>query len=395
MAFFVDPSFFIVLFVSVVVAAVLGLSERPLAPWGMVVSALLLAGLFWGEVAQLVALALFVALSLACTRWLMAAPGQRGRFVASVLLVAAPLVIYKLTLSLTSAGLLGFVGISYATFKSVQVLMEVHDGLIEPKGLRVADQLYFLLNFFEFDSGPIDRSRRFVEDVHRRLPRDEYAELLAKGILLILGGLAYKMVIASLIHKGYSLVAWGDGPVWQELWTQVIVCYRYGLYLFFDFAGYTMMAMGAGYCLGVRVPRNFRAPFLAQDLIDFWNRWHITLSSWLRDFVFMRVTRLLMKRKVFTGRKGRLRTAQLGLFANMLLMGFWHGVTVDYVGYGIYHGILMAATEGWHKSGYYKAHKDATWFKVASWFVTMQLVFVGFALFSGQLSFVLKGVLNG
>ena len=350
---------------------------------------------FWGEVAQLVALALFVALSLACTRWLMAAPGQRGRFVASVLLVVAPLVIYKLTLSLTSAALLGFVGISYATFKSVQVLMEVHDGLIEPKGLRVADQLYFLLNFFEFDSGPIDRSRRFVEDVHRSLPRDEYAELLAKGILLILGGLAYKMVIASLIHKGYSLVAWGDGPVWQELWTQVIVCYRYGLYLFFDFAGYTMMAMGAGYCLGVRVPRNFRAPFLAQDLIDFWNRWHITLSSWLRDFVFMRVTRLLMKRKVFTGRKGRLRTAQLGLFANMLLMGFWHGVTVDYVGYGIYHGILMAATEGWHKSGYYKAHKDATWFKVASWFVTMQLVFVGFALFSGQLSFVLKGVLNG
>ena len=93
---------------------------------------------------------------------------------------------------------------------------------------------------------------------------------------MILGGLAYKMVIASLIHKGYSLVAWGDGPVWQELWTQVIVCYRYGLYLFFDFAGYTMMAMGAGYCLGVRVPRNFRAPFLAQDLIDFWNRWHIT-----------------------------------------------------------------------------------------------------------------------
>ena len=395
MILFGVPSFFVILLGVVLGAAVLGLTEHPLAPWGMVSSLVLLVLLLWGHADQATALAVFLALSLGATRWLMARPQSQARFYASVALVCVPLVAYKFTESLATEGVLGFVGISYVTFKSVQVLMETHDGLIASGDLSLADQLYFLLNFFELDSGPIDRSRRFVEDVHRHIPRDEYAGMLARGILLILGGAAYKMVVAAFVHRGYALVSWGTGPVWQELWQQVLICYRYGLYLFFDFAGYTMMAMGAGYCLGIRVPRNFRAPFLARDLMDFWNRWHITLSTWLRDFVFMRITRTLMRHHVFKGKAGRLRTAQVGLIANMLLMGFWHGITIDYVGYGLYHGVLMAATEAYHRGAFYKAHRDATWLAVLSWFVTMQLVFVGFALFSGQVSFLVRGALNG
>ena len=395
MVLFGVPGFFVILIGIVLVAAVLGLTERPLAPWGMASSLVLLVLLLWGHPDQAVALAVFLTLSLGMTRWLMACPRSQPRFCASVALVCVPLVTYKLTASLTPAGLMGFVGVSYATFKSVQVLMETHDGLIAAGDLSPFDQLYFLLNFFELDSGPIDRSRRFVADAHRHIPRDEYAGMLARGMLLILGGVAYKMVIAASVHRGYALVPWGTGPVWQELWQQVLICYQYGLYLFFDFAGYTMMAMGAGYCLGIRVPRNFRAPFLARDLMDFWNRWHITLSTWLRDFVFMRITRVLMRHHVFRGTRGRLRTAQVGLIANMLLMGLWHGITIDYVGYGLYHGVLMAATEAYHRSAFYKAHRDAAWLAPLSWFVTMQLVFVGFALFSGQVSFLVRGALNG
>lgn len=395
MVFFGVPSFFVILFGVVLVAAALGLTEHPLAPWGMVSSLALLVLLLWDHTDQATALVVFLVLSLGMTRWLMAHPRSQPRFYVSVALVCAPLVIYKLTESLTTDGILGFVGISYVTFKSVQILVEAHDGLIVSGDLSLAGQLYFLLNFFELDSGPIDRSRRFVDDAHRHIPRDEYAGMLARGILLILGGVAYKMVIAAYVHRGYALVPWGTGPVWQELWQQVVICYQYGLYLFFDFAGYTMMAMGAGYCLGIRVPRNFRAPFLARDLMDFWNRWHITLSTWLRDFVFMRITRVLMMHHVFKGKKGRLRTAQLGLIANMLLMGFWHGITIDYVGYGLYHGVLMAATEAYHRSAFFKEHRDDVWLTMLSWFVTMQLVFVGFALFSGQVSFLVRGALNG
>lgn len=391
MGFFADPSFFALTAAVIAVAAVLGLNGRRLDRLGLVASLLLVGCLVAGQPAQLVSLALFLVVSLGTTRWLMADPKSERRFVAAVALGILPLVTYKLTVSFASTALLGFAGISYATFKSVQILMEVHDGLIAREDMGLVDQLSFLLFFPTFDSGPIDRSRRFLEDARRIPPRDEYAGMLARGILLVLGGMAYKMVLATLVHRLYAPAAWGSGPFLEELWKQVVTCYAYGLYLFFDFAGYSMMAMGVGYCLGVRVPRNFRAPFLAEDLQDFWNRWHITLSAWLRDFVFMRLSRWLMRRHLV---KGRLRTAQVALVADMLLMGLWHGVTIDYVAYGLYHGVLMAATEGFHKTAYYRAHKGQTWFRLASWAITMQLVFFGFALFSGQVSLVLKGVLN-
>lgn len=120
----------------------------------------------------------------------------------------------------------------------------------------------------------------------------------------------------------------------------------YGLYLFFDFAGYSLMAMGASYCFGIKTPRNFRAPFLALDVREFWDRWHITLSTWLRDFVFMRVVKSATRRKLF---KERLHTACFGYLVNFMLMGAWHGLTVDYLVYGAYYGALMGATDVYQK----------------------------------------------
>ena len=204
-----------------------------------------------------------------------------------------PLVVYKLTAG--SVSLWGFAGISYVTFKALQVVFEVHDGLIGRDELGLLDYLSFLLFFPQFTSGPIDRSRRFLADAHRVPARDEYAGMLARGILLLLAGMVYKLVIAQVVQRWWVLEPWGDGPWLAELANQVRIAYAYAAYLFFDFAGYSLMAMGASYCLGIRCPRNFRAPFLASDVIDFWNRWHITLSTWFRDFVFMRLTRALMR----------------------------------------------------------------------------------------------------
>lgn len=421
MSFYLDPSFFVALALAVAGAAFLGLRERPMATYGLVVSVLFLVALFWGDATGALAFLLFLALAILATYVLFARPGSRARFYGGVALVLAPLVIYKVTVSLglgagvnqavaawasqalgaaaqgasatqgaaafaptaspsAGAGLLGFMGISYVTFKAVQVLMETHDGLIER--MRVRDYLYFLLFFPVFTSGPIDRSRRFAADIARVPSRDEYAGMLARGILLLLLGMVYSMVIAPVFHQWDGAHRWGSGPFGAELLGQLKTMYAYGLYLFFDFAGYSFMAMGAGYCLGVRVPRNFHAPFLAVDLKDFWNRWNITLSTWLRDFVFMRFSRVALARRWF---KSTLVCAQVGLILNMFIMGLWHGLTADYIVYGLYHGVLLAATEGFQKkAGLYKHHRHAIWYRVLSWFVTVQLVMVGLAIFSGQ-----------
>ena len=287
--------------------------------------------------------------------------------------------------------LLGFMGVSYITFKALQVLFEVRDGVIEELGLF--DYLYFLLFFPVFTSGPIDRSRRFAEDARKIRSRDEYAGLLARGILLLLVGLVYTFVIAVWLHRFYAPTAWGTGPFLAELGVQVRTAYVYGLYLFFDFAGYSLMAMGASYCFGIRTPRNFRAPFAAVDIKDFWNRWNITLSFWLRDFVFMRFSRLALRRRWFDS---RLAVACWGFVFDMALMGTWHGLTVNYLLYGLFHGLLLAGTEAFQKkSKFYKSHRKASAFKALSWFVTLQLVMFGFALFSGQIAMLVKGAFNG
>ena len=157
--------------------------------------------------------------------------------------------------------------------------------------------------------------------------------------------------------------------------------YVYGLYLFFDFAGYSSMAVGAGCILGIRLPDNFNRPFVSVDMKDFWNRWHITLSWWLRDFVFTRFMVYGARRKWF---KDRLTRAFAGLMVNMVIMGLWHGPEIRYITYGIYHGLLLGITEVYQKkSGFYRKNRDKAWYKGISWALTMNLVMFGFLIFSG------------
>lgn len=390
MSFFADPSFFELLGVTVLGAAVLGLTEHSLRGYGLVASLVFLFLLFASTPLQAAFCAAFIVVALVAEQWLLKKPDSNARFRAALAATLAPLVSYKVG-NVWGANILGFSGVSYVTFKAVQVLIETHGGLI--KELPVADELYFLAFFPTFTSGPIDRSRRFVEDAHKVRPRDEYAGMLARGLLLLLAGMLYKLVFATIVHRYYAPAAWGDGT---GFWYQVMTAWQYAFYLFFDFAGYSLMAMGASYCLGVATPRNFRAPFVATGIEDFWNRWHITLSTWLRDFVFMRVTMALMRHKVVRGKNRRLRTAQIGFICNMLLMGFWHGITVDYIVYGAYHGVFLALAEAYHKkSKFYKRHHAQNWYKVASWFITINLVVLSFAIFSGQISMLVKGALNG
>ena len=380
MPLFADPSFFVLLAVAVAGAAAIGLSGHTLRHYGLAVSVGFLACVFFKTPAQLAALLAFVAVARAAVLFLARDPKDKRRYLVAVASTLAPLVVYKVS-AVFDQSIWGFVGISYVTFKATQVVIEVHDGLIARDELGLEDWLYFLLFFPQFSSGPIDRSRRFAADAHATPSRDEYAGMLARGILLLLAGAVYKVVVATWIHRFYAPSATGDAL--QQLQTALL----YGLYLFCDFQGYSLMAMGASYCLGIRCPRNFRAPFAAVDIIDFWNRWHITLSTWFRDFVFMRFTRWVMHRKLL---HDRLQVAMCAFMVDMLVMGFWHGIAWCYIGYGIYHGVLLAVTQAMQKRwGFYKKHRRDCWFRACSWAVTQALVFLGFAIFSGQVGTLL------
>ena len=302
-----------------------------------------------------------------------------------VMLSILPLVVNKV-FALTQLHLLAFIGISYMSFKTIQIMLEISDGLIKEK-ISVKDYLQFLLFFPTVSSGPIDRSRRFLKEINEVMPRKDYLELAGDGIYRIVLGLLYKVVLSTYVYQ-ILLALSNTGSVVYS----IKYMYLYTLYLFFDFAGYSLMAVGSSNVLGIQTPMNFNKPFLSIDIKDFWTRWHITLSTWLRDFVFSRVLMQVIRKKWF---KNRLHNAAYAYMVNMLVMGFWHGLSVSYIAYGFYHGILMSGFEIYQKkSTFYKKHKNKTWYKLISWFVTMNLVMVGFFIFSGEPYKIIMAILS-
>ena len=302
-----------------------------------------------------------------------------------VMLSILPLVVNKV-FAITQLHLLAFIGISYMSFKTIQIMLEISDGLIKEK-ISVKDYLQFLLFFPTVSSGPIDRSRRFLKEINEVMPRKDYLELAGDGIYRIVLGLLYKVVLSTYIYQ-MLLALSNTGTVVYS----IKYMYLYTLYLFFDFAGYSLMAVGSSNILGIQTPMNFNKPFLSIDIKDFWTRWHITLSTWLRDFVFSRVLMQVIRKKWF---KNRLHNAAYAYMVNMLVMGFWHGISVSYIAYGFYHGVLMSGFEIYQKkSTFYKKHKNKTWYKLISWFVTMNLVMVGFFIFSGEPYKIIMAILS-
>lgn len=379
MSYYEGLAFFSCLILVLLGAMVLGYLEKPLKWYSLVVSLLFAAFVFAGDPMGIFYLLIFygwsAALILGYFRVRTSGGRKAGVYHAAVLLSLVPLVLCKTT-PLFHWNLFGFVGISYLTFRVVQMLIEIYDGVI--KEVSLVEITAFLAFFPSFSSGPIDRSRRFLVDWNRILPRDAYLELCGKGIWKLLLGAVYKIVIAAAAYKGMSYLE--TGTAWY-CW--IGYAYAYGMYLFFDFAGYSLMAVGSSYVLGIETPDNFKQPFVSKDIREFWDRWHITLSHWFRDFVFTRFVMYSAKKKWFSS---RLQRACAGFFVDMGIMGLWHGITPSYILYGLYHGALLAATETYQKkSGFYKKNKNKKWYQILSWFITMQLVIFGFFLFSGKL----------
>ena len=373
MNYFEGNEFFLLLFVVLLIGFVVNFFEKRKDYYILALS-LLFAGAIYGKSrAMIVYLLAFIVYQYFLV--FLAQRIEAKWLKPLVFLSILPLVINKV-FALTSLHLLAFIGISYMSFKTIQIMLEISDGLIKEK-ISVKDYLQFLLFFPTVSAGPIDRSRRFLKEINEVMPRKEYLELAGDGVYRIVLGLLYKIVLSTYVYQ-MLLALNNTGTVVYS----IKYMYLYTLYLFFDFAGYSLMAVGSSNILGIQTPMNFNKPFLSVDIKDFWTRWHITLSTWLRDFVFSRVLMQVIRKKWF---KNRLHNATYAYMVNMLVMGFWHGLSVSYIVYGFYHGVLMAGFEVYQKkSNFYKKNKNKKWYKLLSWFVTMNLVMIGFFIFSGE-----------
>ena len=373
MNYFEGNEFFLLLFVVLLIGFVVNFFEKRKDYYILVLS-LLFAGAIYGKSRAMIV----YLISFVTYQYFLVFIAQRietKRLKPLVFLSIFPLVINKI-FALTSLHLLAFIGISYMSFKTIQIMLEISDGLIKEK-ISVKDYLQFLLFFPTVSAGPIDRSRRFLKEINDVMPRKEYLELAGDGVYRIVLGLLYKVVLSTYVYQ-ILLALSNTGTVVYS----IKYMYLYTLYMFFDFAGYSLMAVGSSNILGIQTPMNFNKPFLSVDIKDFWTRWHITLSTWLRDFVFSRVLMQVIRKQWF---KNRLHNAIYAYMVNMLVMGFWHGLSVSYIVYGFYHGVLMAGFEVYQKkSNFYKKNKNKNWYKLLSWFVTMNLVMIGFFIFSGE-----------
>lgn len=373
MNYFEGNEFFLLLFIVLLIGFAVNFFEKRKDYYILVLS-LLFAGAIYGKSRAMIV----YLISFVIYQYFLVFIVQRietKRLKPLVFLSIFPLVINKV-FALTSLHLLAFIGISYMSFKTIQIMLEISDGLIKEK-ISIKDYLQFLLFFPTVSAGPIDRSRRFLKEINEVMPRKEYLELAGDGVYRIVLGLLYKVVLSTYVYQ-MLLALSNTGTVVYS----IKYMYLYTLYLFFDFAGYSLMAVGSSNILGIQTPMNFNKPFLSVDIKDFWTRWHITLSTWLRDFVFSRVLMQVIRKKWF---KNRLHNATYAYMVNMLVMGFWHGLSVSYIVYGFYHGVLMAGFEVYQKkSTFYKKNKNKNWYKLLSWFVTMNLVMIGFFIFSGE-----------
>lgn len=369
--------FYICLVVGLIPAIVLGTMQKPIKYYALFISIVFIGLVLANDIHQLLSFFGFFLLELVIVKGYLLLRQKYGRnekiYYCGVFLSLLPLILNKCS-PLFHLNIFGIIGISYLTFRTVQMVIEMYDGVITE--FSAFEYAGFMLFFPTLSCGPIDRSRRFGQDWNQIYSREEYLELVGAGLFKLLLGLIYKLIIAVQFYK---LMGFFDGNQW---YLSIGYAYLYGFYLFFDFAGYSLMAVGTSYILGIRTPDNFRRPFVAKDMREFWDRWHISLSYWFRDFVF---SRFIMKcvRKKWLGT--RLQRASAGFIVNMFIMGMWHGLTVSYLLYGLYHGVLLALTEVYQKkSPFYAKYKDVGAYRAISWFVTLQLVMFGFLIFSGR-----------
>lgn len=238
--------------------------------------------------------------------------------------------------NLTSLNWIIPVGLSFYILQNISYLVDVSRKQILPSTNLVDFGLY-LAYFPKLVAGPIERARTFLPKLAR--PRIVYDEQLARSLVLIIVGLLRKVVIAD------SLLAGTPGRILEqpihysaiELWGWLVI---YAFALYNDFAGYTSIVRGVSGLFGIELSPNFNLPYFSHNFSEFWGRWHMTLSLWLRDYLFSPLTRSLMRR---TPNRQNLLVVWLPPLVTMLISGLWHGIGWNMVLWGAVYGVYLSA----------------------------------------------------
>ncbi|MFA9392955.1 MAG: MBOAT family protein [Prolixibacteraceae bacterium] len=250
------------------------------------------------------------------------------------------------------------IGISFFTFQSVSYLIDVYRGH-SPVVKNIFDFSFYLSFFPQLVAGPIVRASSFIPQIYRtyKLSKREFSHAL----FLILAGLIKKMVISDYLALNFIDRIF-DQPGSYTGAENLMAIYAYALQIYCDFSGYTDIAIGVALMLGFKLPLNFNSPYKAVSLTDFWRRWHISLSSWLRDYLYI---------PLGGNRKGKIRT-YINLMITMLLGGLWHGANIKFVIWGGIHGLGLVFEKA---LGPIRKKIPVTWStRLLSMFFTYQLV---------------------
>ncbi len=247
-----------------------------------------------------------------------------------------------------------WLGFSYIAFRLIHTIRDKQAGRLPDVDLK--EYLTYVIFFPAFTAGPIDRIERFIKDLRQTFIFNSEIFFSAGQRLLI--GLFKKFVIADSL----ALIALNDTNATQvhsTSWLWILV-YAYALQIYFDFSGYTDIALGIAKFMGINLPENFSSPYLKPNLTQFWNNWHNTLTQWFRAYFFNPITRWLRSWQKPMSIPMMILLTQV---ATMVLIGFWHGVTWNFTLWGLWHGLGLFIHNRW--SDFTKA-KTAQWANTAT-----------------------------
>lgn len=226
------------------------------------------------------------------------------------------------------------IGLSFLAFQSISYIFDVARG-DAPPAKKLSDFLAFSSLFPQLIAGPV---LRYKDLAHQFEERTHSIAIFSRGLRRFIEGLAMKLLIAdSVAPLADRMFALAD-PTMAEAWLGAVA---YSVQLLFDFAGYSAMAIGLGLMIGFRFPENFDAPYTSRSITEFWRRWHISLSTWFRDYLYIPLG----------GNRGSTPRQAFNLMATMLIAGLWHGASWNFVVWGGMHGLALGVQRVWTRAG--------------------------------------------
>lgn len=249
------------------------------------------------------------------------------------------------------------VGISFYTFQTLSYSIDIYRRQLTP-AKNIMDFAFFVSFFPQLVAGPIVRAADFIPQIYKRLQLSK--QDLGKAFVLICGGLFKKVVISDYLSVNFVDRVF-DNPMLYSSVENWAGMYGYAVQIYCDFSGYSDIAIGLSLLLGFHLPDNFNSPYQSASLTEFWRRWHISLSSWLRDYLYI---------PLGGNRKGLQRT-YINLLLTMLIGGLWHGANWKFVAWGAIHGIVLA----FEKAIAGGTPKTSTlWKRICGWLITFHIV---------------------